>query len=189
MLLERYDFDQTLNDSSDSDASQRDFVETYTKRGNDCQGSLDPHICCLYRKKLSSRQVLREHLQKVHMKKSEFSCDLCRKSFSTRSSMLNHMPVHCEKRFQCNICDYKTSIRCNLKKHKLIHTAKTECRICNKQVFSMASHMKSHRPKVSCSICKKMITRDYIKKHTKTHKNKNCELCAQIFGSKADLRR
>lgn len=79
-------------------------------------------------------------------------CDLCGKKCSNRAHFYNHVnmmhlqPEKYSRAFICDICGYKANLKASLKTHLLAKACRfNDCKICNKKVKNMATHMKYHR--------------------------------------------
>lgn len=84
--------------------------------------------------------------QAILMKTGQFECDICRKCFKRKDTLIHHKKSHnkAEFHFQCDICDYKTHqrryIRSHVSKHKSV--ADYKCPECFKFFKSMESSKK-----------------------------------------------
>lgn len=166
-------------------------VSSLAEKGNEGKPWDTLHTCCLCRKTLATRGVLKDHLENVHFRSKKIFCDLCPKFYFTKSSISLHMTMHLKKKFACNVCDYKTARKGDLQQHQMVHAKKVECPVCKKSRFNLKAHMLVHKPKVSCSICQAMVLRGSLKKHLTTHETKirKCKICEDSFDSIEELRR
>lgn len=75
-------------------------------------------------KKISSYANLVRHIRTVHEFEKRFSCTVCEKQFSQKSSLASHKNTHtADKPFTCEQCDFRTGDRSTLIKHrKKIHS-------------------------------------------------------------------
>lgn len=79
--------------------------------------------CNMCHKELSSEIGLKYHIERVHMKKKPFVCDVCGKRVRTVSELKEHMLVHTDDRpFVCPICNaaFKNRKRLNVNRRFVI---------------------------------------------------------------------
>ncbi|KAG7294837.1 hypothetical protein JYU34_022789 [Plutella xylostella] len=129
----------------------------------------------------------------------EFVCDTCKKTFTKKITLIEHMLIHTgEKPFQCDICKKSFNQIRNLKEHKLIHTGEKpfQCDIC-KKTFNRRRNLKSHRllhtgkKPFQCEICKNLFShRLTLKRHTLLHTGEKpfqCDICTNTFSRRCYL--
>lgn len=131
--------------------------------------------------------------------KVPFWCDLCGKKLSNKNYLSSHFDkVHAQPmEMTCEICG-KTSK--NIKLHLKQHEGPTKCEICGKLVVDMRNHLKMHiqrkaTPKIACPTCGKMIAkgfsmREHINKvHLKVFQGKiyDCDQCDETFTRQNDF--
>jgi hypothetical protein len=93
--------------------------------------------CSICYKLLANKQNLRSHIDAVHEKKVNFSCDLCPRQFYNKSKLKRHMTTHIftnddtsnsDRPFKCNFKNcgkfYKTQH--GLRQHQQCHSGKCE---------------------------------------------------------------
>ncbi|KAM3603747.1 uncharacterized protein V6R79_001405 [Siganus canaliculatus] len=130
---------------------------------------------------------------------SVFSCSICGKSFSAKSTLRRHMVCHTdEKPFSCSVCKKSFSRKYSLKCHMTCHSEEKpfSCSVC-KKVFrwqNMKLHMALHskeRPFI-CLICNKAFpTKHYLETHMVSHKEEkpfSCSICKKSFQWQSQLK-
>ena len=98
---------------------------------------------------------LRSH-SRIHMDR-KFLCDICAKSFSTKTKLRTHRMTHTgEKPYKCGSCDYSSAQRGNLRLHMKTHEREYKltlekrpykCQKCDytvNRITYFLQHMKSH---------------------------------------------
>ncbi|ETN66448.1 hypothetical protein AND_001763 [Anopheles darlingi] len=150
-----------------------------------------------------SRYRLLEHLS-YHVGSSMVRCDVCNKSFSTRSYLQVHKSrVHGreeDRPYKCNQCHQSYTSECHLKAHMVSHV-RVSCDICHKELASSLSlrvHMVNihgNREKLICDSCgKEFRTRQAFDRHVNLHmgidqtEHVQCSLCSKWLGSKRALK-
>ena len=85
------------------------------------------------------------------MRNTVFSCDVCKKVFSSKGNLSKHISLHKPRAsLTCNVCSKSFAERGNLKKHMIIHDKMKEnykCSVCHKLFLSNArleKHMNFH---------------------------------------------
>ncbi|XP_014240815.1 gastrula zinc finger protein XlCGF7.1-like isoform X1 [Cimex lectularius] len=124
----------------------------------------------------TSRQSRQQHMKERHS--GSFVCEICGKSFSQRSGLTHHLPMHSEvKAFQCNICGKSFRQRSGLTHHKQTHSEVKAfvCDICGKH-FAQGSGLIHHKSTHSlvknfaCNYCgKKFAQRSGLAHHKNIH--------------------
>lgn len=128
-------------------------------KGNEGLRSSEPHTCCFCQKVMRSREILRNHLNIIHLQMNKWYCDHCPKFYFMKSTLVDHMQaVHSKEKFTC--------------------------KICNQQYTSLKHHTQEHR-RVQCVICGRMVFRSNRKKHARRHGLNNFDKCFEI---KQDLK-
>ena len=131
-----------------------------------------------------SASHLTNHLKHVHgvgSKTDDYICEICARTFPTKSYLRIHMRTHKEKHIKCQLCSKMFRWESALRSHLAAahaHTAQMHsCEFCGKQ-FKDKSNLKSHRythldvKPHSCSKC----GRGFIRKDMMLTHEKNCRL-------------
>ena len=78
---------------------------------------------------------------------SDFTCDLCPKTYTERRSLKRHKLLHEEKKFECNFCKNQFTRKFKLKNHVCnIKSDENKCLNCAK-TFLNISNLKKHLKK------------------------------------------
>ncbi|XP_058062467.1 zinc finger protein 883 [Anopheles bellator] len=120
----------------------------------------------------------------------EGSCPICNKTFSRKSSLLNHIRNHsAEKKYVCEFCQKGFTQQANLRNHVRIHTNERPyvCVDCGKaftQITNLNNHRRLHtgeRPYVciesNCGRSFAQVTN--LNNHMKTHHKTTLYVCNQ----------
>eukprot|EP01083_Nonionella_stella_P205119 747257_1 len=95
--------------------------------------------------------------------RSQYSCEICQKVFTVKSTLTAHMQTHSDdKPFRCDICQKAFKLKRYLTRHMNLHSGERPfgCHICQKafrEKSVLTVHMRIHsgeRP-FSCHICQK----------------------------------
>lgn len=150
----------------------------------------------------TSKLYLNQHLKKHEGGAEIFTCSMCGKRFSYRSSLLRHENVHLVdkgKVFRCFVCQLTLRSGSDLKEHMITHQDVVEkqyrCPVCQKEFKSkriLAMHLRRHDPaQLVCEICdKKLFSRYDLRLHLETHgdcKTFTCFHCDKKFSFKNTL--
>lgn len=149
--------------------------------------------CNFCHEKFANHVLLKEHKESsVHY----FSCDKCKKKFTTQSNLYRHRHVHdsttpedSPKRIPCVICKTGFSNVSSLSKHLAIrnHIKPYHCDFCGKSFMTFGDlnvHRKVHNPSKTyyCDICGREFSRhSNLLRHTEIHKGEGdlykCGIC------------
>ncbi|TDG50039.1 hypothetical protein AWZ03_003549 [Drosophila navojoa] len=155
--------------------------------------------CNICHKELSSENGLRYHIERVHMKKKPFVCDVCGKRVRTVSELKEHMLVHTDDRpFVCPICGAAFKNRKRLNIHNQTHGEPSyECEICGKKLQTRAiwnkhKNVHTNERRFKCSICGTATKNSTaLKIHLLSHtglRPYSCKYCNKDFASGANCR-
>ena len=114
---------------------------------------------------------------------ASFRCDICTKTFTTKSNLTLHInEVHKKlKRYACNRCNYKTSRRHDFHVHQQIHEEREgfQCETCLKKFAhkqSLLRHLKIHTPSTAVQLNDKSIQHNEEPQKRKSEDNKENEI-------------
>lgn len=151
----------------------------------------------------TSKLYLNQHLQKHNGNQISFTCKICEKQFSHRSSMLRHQNLHLKNRgklYKCSVCFLLVRSYSELVEHTNLHSSTENTHVCDtchksyksKKILGM--HMKRHlNAKYVCDICDKQVHSKYeLRIHQGTHNDYKlfeCFHCDKRFSFKNTLMR
>ncbi|XP_052896009.1 transcription factor grauzone-like [Anopheles moucheti] len=181
-----------------------DKLESFTTLKNHYfkQHGVQGYIKCCGRT-FHSRYRLLEHVS-YHVGASMVRCDICNKSFSSRSYLLVHKSRkhgQAEDRpYKCTQCHQSYAMECHLKAHIVSHV-RVNCTICGKQLasaLSLRTHMINMHAKRENHICdscgREFRSRQAFERHVKLHQGLEvaeqvqCESCLKWLNSKRALK-
>ncbi|XP_050540127.1 gastrula zinc finger protein XlCGF42.1-like [Daktulosphaira vitifoliae] len=141
--------------------------------------SVRSHFCSICSKGFKRKRSLEIHL-KTHVIEKPFQCITCSKYFKNKQCLKKHLiRKHSDiKAYSCDICKRKFSLKDSLVSHKKIHVGSTQfaCYLCNqrfKEKRYLQRHLGTHNKKnvLNCPMCMKEFTRkDNLDRHMRnTH--------------------
>ncbi|XP_077417662.1 uncharacterized protein LOC144048995 [Vanacampus margaritifer] len=188
--------------------SDNDNLEETLRSDADCEGDDKQSKCSEKETTPSDHKSLltpQKHVagllfanKAMHRGVKPFSCSICRKGLTQRSSLIRHMRMHTgEKPFRCSTCGKSFSQKSALISHVETHTREIpfSCSTCGK-VFSRKKYMELHmgihlEQPFLCSVCKKTFPLkerliSHMSRHTR-EKRFSCSVCGKKFCRKTDL--
>lgn len=101
---------------------QKDGLKRHNLLKHSDQKILDTFICDICHKILHSKYSLQVHIKKHQSSDNTFDCDLCTRSYQTKTALVNHKRIHTgEKPFKCGTCSkvfaQKASLLLHVKQH------------------------------------------------------------------------
>lgn len=159
------------------------------------------HECKECDRKYAFPHTLAAHVDACH-KGIRYTCDICRKAFTTKQSLsfheLKHRPDYVPPLLSCASCDKNFATSNGLRKHvEIVHKKNVfVCSICGKVLASKCSlddHMTVHQEikMHSCDVCGKLFSRkgglrEHMVVHTKERRHK-CDECGVTFTNRTPL--
>ncbi|XP_063437223.1 uncharacterized protein LOC134718551 [Mytilus trossulus] len=141
-----------------------------------------------------------EHLRKRKSKKGvrDHHCEVCKRSFSSKVTLLNHSRLHTGDLFTCEVCNREFTYLKQYVIHKRKHTGEItdKCHICGRGFICagyLRKHLKMHAGtrKWKCEVCDKKFTQSgALKKHMQTHTGEMpwaCTFCDRRFACNDSL--
>ena len=131
-----------------------------------------------------------------------FSCQVCKKSFTTLQSLISHTKIHSgkelrKKKFSCGQCKMKFRQKYSLQYHISKHANSNliYCSECQRfyKTASYSKHMKHHNTsrEYKCNVCNKILSSAAsLWSHKKIHGGKfkfPCPACDKKFHQKGNL--
>ncbi|NXM56544.1 ZBT41 protein, partial [Illadopsis cleaveri] len=174
------------------------------KHSSDTDFHKKEHKCPYCNKLHASKKTLAKHVKfhpenvqeflSIKKTKSEgWKCDICKKSFTRRPHLEEHMILHSQdKPFKCTYCEEHFKSRfARLKHQEKFHLGPFPCDICGRQ-FNDTGNLKRHiecthggKRKWTCFICGKSVReRTTLKEHLRIHSGEKphlCSICGQSF--------
>ncbi|CRK86715.1 CLUMA_CG000548, isoform A [Clunio marinus] len=152
---------------------------------------LRPHrFPCKVCGKMYKKDLLKIHLDAVHLKIKPYECDICGKKCS-KTTITAHMNTHKKHRtkdFQCTICESSFFDNGHLRQHilgKHIKPKHLTCSLCGRICWTVEG-LKRHEqlPHLfPCEVCGKMLRKNGLKSHMNAMHFKikpfQCDICGK----------
>jgi len=112
------------------------------------------------KEKFKASWSLYKHKLKYHKTGEDFSCEICKKSFTDRYKLKRHSDLHLEgKTYECSICSAKFLTQSKLHYHKSKHKENED--------------QSKKKQRIVCDLCdESFATKDGLKKHQTTHSDR-----------------
>ncbi|GAB0098306.1 Zinc finger C2H2 superfamily [Sergentomyia squamirostris] len=204
------EIEQDINQDDSLQFIEKQIIPEMGNDGNESKGrSKEVFKCKICGKIFTSKHNARDHIEGVHMKRMKYECDICRAKFCLSSTLYRHKEIHTDEEFNCDICDRTFKTRTYMKTHRKSHFSTNdiirqpvppvpECHICGqktKNISMLNKHLKIHnedRP-YKCDICGKGFTRgESLKDHHRSHTGERpfpCRICLKAFRYRTHLSR
>ncbi|XP_039535544.1 zinc finger protein 1035 isoform X2 [Pimephales promelas] len=125
-------------------------------------------ICPICKKRFSSNSSLMEHHKKHHEDQRPFKCLVCNKGFTKKRYLTQHQQIHNERPYKCDVCSESFKTEPSLISHRRLHDAKRQ-----------------HK----CPICyRTYLTAHDLAKHKRKHAEHQsqdnefrCDMCYKSF--------
>ncbi|KAJ8664980.1 hypothetical protein QAD02_006642 [Eretmocerus hayati] len=152
-----------------------------------------PLSCAICEKQFKLQCNLNKHMR-THSDHMAYSCEICGRKFKFTSNLNAHMRgVHSNEKQQnpCWICKKNFSSKSSLKKHIKLHTGEgvSTCSICHKDFSSKQSllvHMRAHQNHpYSCTKCRKKFSqKEGLESHNKNECRGLGKFCCSVCGNR-----
>ncbi len=149
------------------------------------------HVCNVCQKLFTTKYILEEHRLR-HTGENRKPCPICKGMYAVLPA---HLKTH-EKNFTCDVCKESFSTKYLLKIHVARHKTKFPCKKCDKVYNSkngLWSNIRNiHASKLDCDICwKSFLSRLQLDRHLLKHKGESaykklCRICNGKYVSLSD---
>ncbi|CAK1594869.1 unnamed protein product [Parnassius mnemosyne] len=150
-----------------------DYLSHLEKHSNKLQSDKSKaHECTICKKKYSSRQLLGEHMNS-HSGSRPHSCPVCAKSFASKYTYQSHLKTHLDRPrpFKCDQCGKSFLTQQNLNQHEKTHSGVKD---------------------FVCNVCNKAFgTQHNLEVHGVVHSGNRpfvCGVCGKAFARRAEVR-
>ncbi|XP_026863098.2 zinc finger protein 1035 [Electrophorus electricus] len=137
----------------------------------------DFYNCSICKKRFSSSSSLQEH-QKLHEDERPFKCLVCGKGFTKKKYLTQHQQLHSERPYQCNLCSESFKTEPTLLSHHKTHdaTRKYQCSVCSKS-YRTPYDLSKHEQKHS-----------HLQRFSQGSGDHRCDMCYKSFSQLSQLR-
>ena len=127
--------------------------------------------------KALTREAVRRHVIRIHLKLRAYECDICNKTFVSQPDRKLHMLRHYKlKPVQCDECDQRFYSSRELRRHKWAHSGQKpyacqDCQVSYGYLDSLKRHISTHLPQpIECDKCnRKCWSHKLFAKHARSH--------------------
>ncbi|GAB0091421.1 hypothetical protein DMENIID0001_062630 [Sergentomyia squamirostris] len=154
-------------------------------------------ICEFCDRAFSSKQILTNHIEGIHVKKQSYSCEECGAKFLFYASLYRHRQIHTNQSFSCDLCGKSFNTKRSMERHRKGHTEPAKpkakvllCHICghgSSEKYHHAQHLRRHlatKP-YQCEKCDRSFDSEQgLKNHQKFHTSVRpfkCTQCSKAF--------
>lgn len=107
------------DEDNQQDCSSDPHEEEQTENSTDTEDSADWTDNCQSPANSSSEEMQ----MRTHTEEKSFACEICNKSFTTKSYLTVHMRIHTgEKPFSCSVCNKGFTRKCHVQQHTKCHS-------------------------------------------------------------------
>lgn len=137
--------------------------------------------CYMCSKSYTTKQMLKLHINSIHMLLRPFKCEICSRSFADKYTLTTHARIHSGARpYPCPYCSKTFRQHSALTKHKRVHTKEKpfQCEVCLKAFSDRSSlipHRKIHTGELiwnrtfKCEVCNaSFIKNSHLVRHKKS---------------------
>ncbi|XP_065367494.1 zinc finger protein ZFP2 [Calliphora vicina] len=155
----------------------------------------NPHKCLECATVCKTMEELSQHMISNHNRNARNQCHVCKKVFTMKNSLIDHLRVHSgEKPFLCTICGKSFSQNSNLRQHLTRHNNEKnfKCDMCPSAYVTKSelfSHKRTHTGDhpFKCEICPAQFSSpSSLRKHMRKHTGERpyaCEFCPMHFAT------
>ena len=143
-------------------------------------------------KTFKSTKYLKSHIRSFHGgAKFKKTCDICNKQYSNASQLYVHKKsMHNEgaKLYKCDKCDFETNHRMPFKRHMVQKHEENQPYNCDKCTFKcyekwrFNQHYNKHVRERNCDMCSEVFTsKEDLEEHQLSNHSKKCDFCDKML--------